>query len=102
MSKTKISFQDLIQSETPVLVDFYADWCGPCHAMTPIMKELASEVKEKAKVIKIDVDKNPRVADAYGIRGIPAFILFKEGQIKWQGSGVMPKHQLKQVIDQFS
>lgn len=102
MAEKKVSFQTLIQSKKPVLVDFYADWCGPCHAMTPVMKELAAEVRDHATIIKVDVDKNPQVAQAYGIMGIPAFILFQEGEIKWQGSGVMPKYQLKQIIDQFS
>ncbi|MEZ4774005.1 MAG: thioredoxin [Bacteroidia bacterium] len=102
MSQPKTSFASLIQSSQPVLVDFYADWCGPCHAMAPVLRELAAEMKEKANIIKVDVDKNPQVAQAYQIMGIPTFILFQEGQVKWRGSGVMPKTQLKNVIEQFA
>jgi len=96
----KTNFKDLIRSETPTLVDFYADWCGPCVAMGPVLKELAKEIGDKAKIIKINVDKNPRIAEKYEIQGIPAFILFKKGEIKWQQAGMMPKAQLKHVIEQ--
>lgn len=102
MSESKTSFASLIQSTQPVLVDFYADWCGPCHAMAPVLRELAAEMNDKANIIKVDVDKNPQVAQAYQIMGIPTFILFQEGQVKWRGSGVMPKSQLKKVIEQFA
>ena len=100
MTEKKTSFQDLIQSTTPVLVDFYADWCGPCHAMNPVLKELAGEMQEQAKIVKIDVDKNPGVANDFGVQSIPTYIVFKEGEVKWRGAGVMPKHQLKQVLTQ--
>ncbi len=100
--ENKPNFAELIQSEIPVLVDFYADWCGPCVAMGPVLKELASELGDQAKIVKINVDKNPQLAAQYGIQGIPAFILFQKGEIKWQKAGMMPKAQLKQVISQFA
>lgn len=97
--KKKLSFQDLINSDQPVLVDFYADWCGPCRAMAPILKDVAKKVREKAKIIKINVDKNPNVSAKYNIRGIPAFILFQNGEIKWQQAGMVSAHHLEQVIN---
>ncbi len=93
-------FNELINSDTPVLVDFYADWCGPCKMLSPVIEELARETKGKAKVIKVDIDKNPQAAAHYNVKGVPTVILFKNGQIKWRQSGVMPLQQLKQAIDQ--
>ncbi len=98
MTTEKVSFQDLIQSEKPVLVDFFATWCGPCQAMTPILKEVAGELKDDVRIIKIDVDRNPAIASQYQIRGVPTFMLFKEGKMLWQQSGMISKGQLKQVI----
>ncbi|MDB4286191.1 thioredoxin [bacterium] len=94
------SFNDLINSPKPVLVDVFATWCGPCKAMNPVLKELSAELGEKAKIIKVDIDNNRSFAQQYGIQGVPTFMLFKEGKLLWKESGMMPKGQLKKVIEQ--
>lgn len=95
------SFSELINGEMPVLVDFHADWCGPCKMMAPVIQEIASEMKGKLKVIKIDTDKNQQVSIAYQIQGIPTLILFKQGKVLWRQSGAMPKHQLMGILSQY-
>ena len=97
-----MTFAELTNSEKPVLVDFYADWCAPCRAMKPVLEDLKSQLGENVTIFKIDVDKNPQVASAYQIQGVPTLILFKNGQIKWRQSGVVPADFLNQVIQQNS
>jgi thioredoxin 1 len=97
----KENFKDIINSNQPVLVDFYADWCSPCHTQAPILKELANEIRGKARVIKIDVDKNQPIAQQYQVRSIPTLILFKNGQTVWKQSGVATKQQLLGIINQY-
>ena len=92
------SFSDLINSDQPVLVDFSAEWCGPCKMMAPVIKELSTEIGSQAKIIKVDVDKNPKAAAKYQIRGVPTFILFRNGDILWRQSGAMSKEVLKNAI----
>ncbi|WP_194778065.1 thioredoxin [Pararhodonellum marinum] len=98
-SKPK-SFNDLINGEQPVLVDFFATWCGPCQMMQPILQDTASQVGDKVKIIKVDVDKNPLAASKFQVRGVPTLILFQNGKPLWRQSGVVPTHQLVKVIQE--
>lgn len=98
----KAKFSNLIkQSPTPVLVDFYADWCGPCKTLSPIIQKVASKLDGQVKVIKINVDRNRAVSTQYQVRGIPTLILFHKGKVLWRNSGVMSERQLIGTIQPF-
>lgn len=94
------TFSETINGNKPVLVDFFATWCGPCKTMEPILRNVKDEVGEAATIIKIDVDKNPAAAQAYQVQGVPTLILFKQGKILWRQAGVVPAKQLEQLIKQ--
>lgn len=85
------SFTDIINSDKPTLVDFFATWCGPCKAMTPVMDQLKNEIGESARILKIDVDKNQSLAAKFQVRGVPTFVIFKSGKVVWRQSGGMSK-----------
>ena len=96
------TFEELIDSETPILIDFFAEWCGPCKTLSPTLQQLAQEVGDDLKIVKIDVDRNPKLATKYKISGVPTFMLFKKSELKWRQSGVLSLPQLKSVVQKFS
>lgn len=95
-------FSELIRSDKPVLVDFYADWCGPCKMMEPIVKDVAKTLAGKARIIKIDIDKSATAAQAYDVQAVPTFILFRNGKILWRHPGMIDKANLLSVIAQHT
>jgi thioredoxin 1 len=98
----KSSFNDIINSEIPVLVDFFADWCGPCKMLAPVLKDVKKDMGDAVKIVKIDVDKNQPLALKYQVRGVPTMILFKNGKQLWRESGVLQKQDVISVIKQHT
>ncbi len=94
--------QDVLQSNTPVLVDFYADWCGPCKVVGPVVEQLGNDYEGRVDVRKVDVDSNPELASRYGVRSIPTLILFKDGVVQDTVIGAVPRSKLVEIIDQHA
>lgn len=94
------NFNEIINSDKPVLVDFFATWCGPCKMMHPVLEELHEKVGEKARILKVDIDKNEQLAAVYNIRSVPTIMVFKNGELKWRASGVQPITTLEQVLQE--
>ena len=96
------NFTEIINQEKPVLVDFFAEWCGPCKSMSPIWKEVKEVLKDEVSIIKIDVDKNQQLAAKHQVRGVPTFVLYKSGKQVWKQSGMVQKNELISIIKSFS
>jgi thioredoxin len=94
-------FSEMIHSNRPVLVDFYADWCAPCRMMKPILEEVKQKMGDEATIIKVDVDSNPAAAEIYNVTGIPTLMIFRNGEIKWRQAGVVQAHQLIQQLNNY-
>ena len=97
-----MTFNEIINSDKPVLVDFFAEWCGPCKAMAPILKDVKQELGDTATIIKVDVDKNQQAASDYQVRGVPTLILFQNGKPLWRQSGVVQKSGLLGIIKEYT
>ena len=91
-------FNTLIKSEKPVLIDFFATWCGPCQALAPVLKQVKDQLGDQIKIVKIDVDKNQNIASQWQVRGVPTMILYQNGKQLWRQSGVLSKEQILNVI----
>jgi len=96
------SLKEIIQSDTPTLIDFHATWCGPCKAMAPVLDQVKKDLGEGVRILKIDIDKNPQAASAYNVRGVPTFVLYKSGDMKWRQSGGVDRKSLVLRIKSLS
>ena len=94
-------FREIINADKPVLVDFSAEWCGPCKMVAPILEDLAKRIEDEARILKVDVDRNPEAAQFYNVQGVPTLIIFKKGEIKWRQSGVIQAAQLETLLRQY-
>lgn len=92
------SFEDHINGNKPVVVDFFAEWCGPCKMMPPILSQVKQSVGDNATILKLDIDKNPHYAQKFGIQSVPTLMIFKNGNVVWRTSGVTPAHQILQQL----
>jgi thioredoxin 1 len=99
-TSTKETLNDIIKGDKPVLIDFFAEWCGPCKMMKPVLEELRNAMGDKIRILKIDIDKNPAIASSLGISGVPTLMLYQKGRMLWRQSGVVNARQLQSVISQ--
>ncbi|WP_262602266.1 thioredoxin [Faecalibacter macacae] len=96
-----MTFEEVIASEKPVLIDFFATWCGPCQMMGPILQQVKQELGDGVTILKVDVDKYQSLAAKYQVQGVPTFVIFKKGELLWKQSGAKPKEQLVQILNQY-
>lgn len=96
------TFSDIIRGDKPVLVDFFAEWCGPCKMMKPVLAELRQKMGDQIRILKVDIDKSPAVSSVYNVTSVPTLMLFQKGNILWRQSGVVPAGHLQKIINQYS